>query len=162
MPHQSRLFYFFTVFVLVSCLGLSVATACICARGSFNTRWQGADVIFRGTVKEIKVDHPRHLNTYDDKPVEVTFDVAGYFKGGSGKMTEFPLEHPVPLAGDENDVLTTGRHTVPETDENKQFTMHTSLQNLTCMGYPFEEGREYLVFAYLRKEGFAGERLHFH
>ncbi|TNE32819.1 MAG: hypothetical protein EP349_00765 [Alphaproteobacteria bacterium] len=153
MRHQSRLCYFLAVFFLVSCLGMSVAAACICARGSFNTRWQAADVIFRGTVKTITVDHPRHLNAYDDKPVEITFDVVGYFKGGSGKMTEFPLDLPVPLAGDEKEALTTGRYAVPEKDENKQFTMHTSLQNLTCMGYPFQEGQEYLVFAYLRKEG---------
>lgn len=153
MPRHFRLFYFFTVFVFCSCLGLSVAVACICARGSFKTRWQGADVIFRGTVKTITVDHPRHLNSYDDKPVEVIFDVAGYFKGGDGTMTEFPLEQPLPLENGEKEALTTGRHTVPEEDEDKQFSMHTSLQNVTCMGYPFTEGQEYLVFAYLRKEG---------
>ncbi len=152
MPYRVRFSYFLMMFLLLSCLGVSVAAACICARGSFKTRWQEADVIFRGTVKEIAIDHPRYLNVYDDKPVAVTFDVTGYFKGGNGKMTEFPLDNAAPAQDGEREKAT-GRHIVPEEDEDKTFTMHTSLQNVTCMGYPFKEGEDYLVFAYLRKEG---------
>lgn len=155
MPHRIRFVYFFIAFCLFSVLGVSVAAACHCARGSFNARWQAAEVIFRGTVKKIRVDHPRHLNAYDDKPVEITFDVAGYFKGGSGQRTAIPLEKPLRIAEKENQekVIETGWHFVPEHEDKKTFTMFTSLQNLTCMGYPFKEGEDYLVFAYLREEG---------
>jgi len=153
MPHHSRFFYFLTLFFMLSCLAASVASACLCARGSFKTRWQGAEVIFQGKVKEIKIDHPRYLNVYDDKPVEITFEVSGYFKGGNGKMTEFPLDRPVPLTASNQEMLATGRRIVPEADKDKTFLMHTSLQHVTCMGYPFTEGEEYLVFAYLREEG---------
>ena len=37
-----------------------------------------------------------------------------------------------------------------EEEETATFEMHTSLQNFACMGYPFEEGKEYLVYAYER------------
>ena len=154
MPHYFRFVYFFMTFFLFSVLGASVAVACHCARGSFHTRWQAAEVVFRGTVTDIRIDHTHRFNAYDDKPVEITFDVAGYFKGGIGKMTEFPLERPiVSVADGDQELLETGRYKLPERDEDKKFIMHTSLQNLTCMGYPFKEGAEYLVFAYLRKEG---------
>jgi hypothetical protein len=32
----------------------------------------------------------------------------------------------------------------------KTFTLHTSLANKTCTGYPFRKGAQYLVFAYRR------------
>lgn len=32
----------------------------------------------------------------------------------------------------------------------KQQTLHTSLTRVTCAGYPFEEGKTYLVYAYQR------------
>lgn len=154
MLHNIRFLYFLFMFLILLFLEISAAEACHCARGSFNARWQEADVIFRGTVKEINVDHRRHLNAYDDKPVEVTFDVSGYFKGGIGKMTEFLLDRPI---ANGKEILEVGRYAVPERDEDKNFILQTSLQNLTCMGYPFKEGEDYLVFAYLRKEG-AGNR----
>jgi len=155
MPHRFRFSYFLTVIVVLSCLATSVAAGCLCARGSLKTRWQGAEVIFHGKVKEIKLNHELYENEYDDKPVDVVFEVTEYFKGGNGMMTTFPLDKPIPLAGEarEGAVLETGRRIVPEVDEDKTFTLHTSLQHVTCMGYPFEEGGDYLVFGYLREEG---------
>lgn len=153
MPHHIRFVYCLMIFFILSVSGISVAAACICARGSFQTRWQEAEVVFRGTVKEIRVDHIRHLNAYDDKPVEITFSVLAYFKGGTGKMVEFPLETPLLADKDTEEILETGRHVLPEREEDKNFLMHTSLQNRTCMGYPFKEGEEYLVFAHMREEG---------
>lgn len=37
-------------------------------------------------------------------------------------------------------------------EKGKTFLMHTNMQKHTCTGYAFEEGKPYLVFAYVRKE----------
>lgn len=36
-------------------------------------------------------------------------------------------------------------------EKGKKFLLHTNIQKYTCTGHPYEEGKQYLVFAYGRK-----------
>ncbi|TVQ84234.1 MAG: hypothetical protein EA357_04015 [Micavibrio sp.] len=132
------------------------AQACRCVPASFDSRWRGADTIFIGTVKEIEILHRYLRNTYEDRPAKVVFDVDAYYKGGSGEATEFRLDEPLIFsnAQGEQTILEYGYKRIPqEGHADAEFFLHTSLQNMTCMGYPFREGETYLVFAYLRVRG---------
>ena len=127
---------------------ISDAYACRCVPASFKYRWSKSNAVLVGTVSEIKPLYKYAWSQYDDKPVQVTLKVKEYWKGGDGDSVDVES-----LAdredGEEPKMIS---KTVPGEDgEGEEFLLHTSLQNLTCMGYPFKEGSEYLIFAYERK-----------
>jgi hypothetical protein len=48
------------------------------------------------------------------------------------------------------------------TEGKETFTLYTSLTQYTCTGYPFEKGKQYLVFAYQRQKDHADPSSFYH
>ncbi len=110
--------------------------ACRCVPSPFKYRWQNADSVFTGEIKNIDILYKYAWSSYDDKPVKITFNVAEFFKDNNNLKIQEDINN-----NNKNQAIT---------QENQQFVLHTSLQKLTCMGYPFKERGLYLVYAYKR------------
>ncbi len=126
------------------------ASACRCIPASFDYRWTQSDSVFVGKVKEVKTLYKYYRTSYDDKPVIVTFDVIKKLKVEDIEEKEDKEEKEEKEDKGKNTEIINKVKNILGDEENNSFELHTSLQNLTCMGYPFEEGKEYLVYAYKR------------
>lgn len=99
------------------------AAGCTCSPDPFEDRWDAADVVFTATVVEIKVLHEYlRKDNANDMPVRVRLRLIDKFKGPASLRT------------------------------NGGFELQTSLTRDTCTGHPFEEGKNYLVYAYRRND----------
>lgn len=103
-------------------------SACSCTPRAFAARFQGASAVFTGTVREIEVQ---------DKLT----------KKGNGRWSKTLMQADPPVTVT-LDILTPYKGV----GQKKTFTLNTSLTKYTCSGYPFTEGRDYLVFAYRRDD----------
>lgn len=117
-----RLIAMFSILaVLVLAAPAARSEGCVCSPDPFENRWNKADAVFVGTV--VKIEEKREYLRKDnanDMPVSVILRVDERFKG------------PDTVAKD------------------RGFQLQTSLTRDTCTGHPFEQDKQYLVFAYQR------------
>ena len=139
---------------------ISEARACRCVSPPFEYRWKNSSVVFIGKVKDIETLYKYSWSAYDDKPVKVTFDVTEFLKdNGAFSEADEEEENNSQDRVAKGDIENKGKKALKKLkdtirigeEEKSSFTLHTSLQNLTCMGYPFKKGVEYLVYAYERR-----------
>ena len=99
------------------------AAGCTCSPEPFRNRWNAVDAVFTAHVVGIKELHQYiRKGNANDIPVSVLLKVTERFKG-------------------------------PDTvKKDSGFELLTSLTRDTCTGHPFEEGKDYLVWAYKRQE----------
>lgn len=114
---------FFIFYLLASALSAVAEerkSTCSCTMASLESRFEKADVIFKGTVTAIQNVLRLQDTKFPDEPIKVFVTVDEAYKG---------------------------------LKKEKTFILHTSYPRYTCGGFPFETGKEYLIFAYERKSG---------
>lgn len=104
--------------------------ACTCAEEPLARRWADATAVFTGTVTAITP-----ARAFSRK----TPAAAGFKSGGEA-------DPPVTVTLQIDESYKGGQAA------HDSFTLHTSLNRYTCMGYPFETQGKYLVFAYQRAD----------
>jgi hypothetical protein len=104
-----------------------VPPPCTCLERPVEARFRDATAIFTGTVQDIVAQD------------QVT-------RGRSGRWTKRLIQADLPVAV----TLNVDKAYKGVAADKKDFTLHTSLTQYTCAGYPFKKGESYLVFAYRR------------
>lgn len=98
--------------------------ACECVPRPLDTRFEKADAIFIGVAEEVV-----EITDYEPLP-----EIADWAENEPAIKVLFKVRRNLKNA------------------DAKEFTLHTSYSRSSCSGYMIDEAKEYLVFAYKRRE----------